>query len=240
MTSLGRGWALLGVAAATGLATALGGAVAMRLRSAMGLLLGFGAGAVTGVALFDLLPEALEISRDAISPATLTAAMALGFAAYLAFDRFALSLRPHRARRGHVRAALLTCHSLVDGLGIGLAFKVSAAAGAIVALGVLAHDLLDGANTVVLSLSGGASEPAARRWVAADAIAPAVGIALSSQLEVPPAVLATGLAVFAGLFLNIGLCELLPQSHARRPQPSTTLATFVGMGLIYVAVRLAG
>ena len=87
-----QGWALVGVGAATGFATMLGGMGALRLRSALGLLLGFGAGAVTGAALFDLLPEALEISRGAPPAETLMVAVACGFALYLAFDRLALRL----------------------------------------------------------------------------------------------------------------------------------------------------
>ena len=240
MTEPATGWALLGVGGAAAAATGLGGIAALRLGSAMGLLLGFGAGAVTGVALFDLLPQALEISQGAPSPTTLLTAAACGFAVYLVFDRLVLHLQPAGGRRGHARAALLTGHSLMDGLGVGLAFQVSTAAGLILALGVLAHDLLDGANTVVLSLSGGAGGRAARRWLAADALAPAAGIALSSRLAVPRPVLAMALAVFAGLFLNIGASELLPQSHLHRPRLSTTLATLAGMALIYGAVQLAG
>lgn len=240
MTADAGGWTLPAVALATAAATSVGGIAALRLGQAMGLLLGFGAGAVTGVALFDLLPEALQIGGGAVTAATLLAGTAVGFAAYLVFDRAVLHLQPEGAERGHLRAGLLTCHSLMDGLGIGLAFQVSTTAGLILALGVLAHDLLDGANTVVLSLSGGTGARAARRWLAADAVAPAVGMALASRLAVPAPWLALLLAVFAGMFLNIGAGELLPKSHLSRPRFTTTLATLAGMGMIYAAVRLAG
>lgn len=240
MTGPAHGWALLGVGVATAAATALGGIMALRIQAAMGLLLGFGAGAVTGVALFDLLPQALQIAGGGVSPGALLTAAAVGFVLYLLFDRAVLALQPQGAQRGHVRAGLLTCHSLMDGLGIGLAAQVSTAAGVILAVGVLAHDLLDGANIVTLSLSGGAARRAARRWLAADALAPLVGIALSSRLAAPGPDLALLLAGFAGMFLNIGAGELLPLSYLRRPKLSTTAATIAGMGLIYAAVQLAG
>ncbi|GAA3270441.1 hypothetical protein GCM10020258_44250 [Sphingomonas yabuuchiae] len=44
------------------LATLAGGLLALRLRNRIGLVLGVTAGIVVGVALFDLVPEALELA----------------------------------------------------------------------------------------------------------------------------------------------------------------------------------
>lgn len=230
-------WALLGVAVAAGAATSLGGLAALRLRADLGLLLGFGAGAVAGVAFFDLLPEAL--ADAAVSPMAVMTAAACGFAGYLLFDRAVLGLRTAGAARGHLRAGLLTTHSLMDGLGVGLAFKISTASGLILAAAVIAHDLLDGANTVSFSLSAGPGGATPRRWLAADALAPAVGIALSRLVSVSGPALALLLAIFAGMFLNVGASELLPQSYARRPRASTTAASLLGLALIYLVVQAA-
>ena len=71
--------------------------------------------------------------------------------------------RAERDRAGHLGPASLTAHSLLDGLGIGLAFQVAPAIGVVVAVAVLAHDVADGVNTVTLSLSGGGGQrPGAR------------------------------------------------------------------------------
>jgi ZIP family zinc transporter len=228
------------IGAATGAATLFGGALAFRFRSALDLFLGFSSGAVIGVALLDLLPEALDLGGTHFKPLTLTTAVAVGFALYLVVDRAALILsHGSEGHRGHLGPASLTAHSLMDGLGIGFAFQVSSAAGAIVAFAVLAHDFLDGANTVTLSLAGGAAPPTARRWLAADALAPILGIGIARLITVPADVLAVLLAVFAGFFLYIGASELLPRSHDRRPRLSTIAATALGLGFIYVVVRLA-
>ncbi|HLI67737.1 MAG TPA: ZIP family metal transporter [Caulobacteraceae bacterium] len=226
---------------ATGAATLVGGAVALRFRSALDLFLGFSSGAVIGVALLDLLPEALDIGGGAhFRSLTIATAVAVGFALYLAADRAALVLSEGaEGHRGHMGPASLTAHSLMDGLGIGFAFQVSTAAGVIVAVAVLAHDFLDGANTVTLSLAGGAATPTARRWLVADALAPLVGIGAARLVAVPASVLALLLAVFAGFFLYIGASELLPRSHDRRPRLSTAAATAIGLGFIYAVVRLA-
>jgi ZIP family zinc transporter len=225
---------------ATGLATLLGGALALRLTSGIGLLVGFGAGAVLGVSLFDLLPEALRLGAPTASPLSITAALACGFAAYLVIDRTVSAAARGGGWRGHLAAAALTAHSLMDGLGIGLAFHVSTAAGVIVALAVLAHDVLDGANTVTLALAGGMSRPAARLWLIADALAPLVGVSLAAFFAVTPSSLPPVLAVFAGCFLYIGAVELLPQSTRRGPGPWAAAATLAGLALIYLVVRLSG
>jgi ZIP family zinc transporter len=226
--------ALLGLAAAA--STLAGGVFALKLSRQIHLILGFSAGAVIGVALLDLLPEALQLGGRAETVAAFTAG---GFMAYLAADR-ALSTVGRGAGRGHLGAGSLTLHSLMDGLAIGLSFQVSAAAAAVVTLAVLAHDISDGVNTVNVSLAGSAGRTWARRWLLADAVAPLVGIFLSRLVSVPRGALGLALAAFAGFFLCIGASELIPASHQRHPRVWTTLTTLAGCAVIWVVVRLAG
>jgi zinc transporter ZupT len=229
---------LLGIV--TGLATLLGGVLALRFADKVHLVLGFSAGAVIGVALFDLLPEALSLSGG-LDPRTTVSATALGFVGYLVVDRALLAAASERSgHRGHLGAGSLTIHSLIDGLGIGLGFQVSVSVGLVLAIAVLAHDFSDGINTVNLSLAGTGRPGVARRWLMADALAPMAGIGLSRLIIVPSRELALLLALFAGFFLYIGASELLPESHHRYPRAWTTLATVIGMALIYGVVRLAG
>ena len=93
------------------------------LKDQLHLILGFSAGAVIGVTLFDLLPEALELAGDRYEASTSLAVTALGFATYLALDRFVL-LHGHSAdedhpHRGNAGAASLSFHSFLDGTGVG-------------------------------------------------------------------------------------------------------------------------
>jgi ZIP family zinc transporter len=231
-------WALLAATGlATGLATLFGGALALRFRQQIPLILGFSAGAVVGVALFDLAPEALTLAGPAAGPMAVMGLLGAGFGGYLLLDR---GLKAMAARGGgHLGPASLTLHSLLDGLGVGLAFQITPAIGVVVAVAVLAHDIADGVNTVTLSLAGGGGTPRARGWLIADAAAPLVGIAVTRFVSVGPSALGLIVALFAGFFLYIGASELAPASHRALPRPWTSVATLLGMGAIWLAVRLA-
>jgi ZIP family zinc transporter len=198
---------------------------------------------VIGVALFDLLPEALALGGKIASPQTVMGIMGAGFCGYMLLERgmgAAAEGAAKGGRAGHLGPASLTAHSLLDGLGIGLAFQVAPAIGVVVAAAVLAHDLADGVNTVTLSLSGGGGPERARGWLAADAAAPLVGIALTRLFTVGQGPLGLAIALFAGFFLYIGASALAPASHRAMPRLRTSLATLAGMAAIWIVVRLAG
>jgi ZIP family zinc transporter len=224
--------ALIGLA--TGLATFLGGGLALALKGRTRVLFGISAGAVLGVAVLDLAPEALRSASSPAAQVALIAWLAAGFVLYLLLDLALAAIGGGRlGHRAHVGPASLTIHSLFDGLAIGLAFRASTAIGAVVALVVIAHDLADGANTVALSLGGGSGMRAARRWLLADALAPLMGIALARMTPVPHSVVPYLLAVLAGGLGNVGLTALVGAS--RRPRDRwTLLAPLLGFAFMSV------
>ncbi len=231
---------LIGVALAAGVATYLGGSLALLARGRIRLILGFSAGAVVAVALADLLPESLVLAGPGKPPAEVFLWVAAAFAAYMVLDRVLQAISGGSStHRGQLGAASLTAHSFMDGLGIGLAFQVSAPAGLVLTFAVLAHDVSDGVNTVSLGLQARGGHRTARRWLIADTVAPALGIAAAQLVRVGAAQLALLLAAFAGVFLYIGASQLLPESQEQHPRPWTTVATIFGMVVVYLAVRLA-
>lgn len=233
------------IALCAGGATMLGGLLALRLRDRLHLILGFSAGAVVAVAFFDLLPEALNLGGQSYTSSMVVGFMAVGFLAYLLLDRVLLlhshahEEHEHTEVRGHIRAGSLSLHSLLDGVGVGLAFQVSSAVGLVVAVAVLAHDFSDGINTVNMITREGGSVRGALRWLWVDALAPIVGIALTLLVSVSSSVLGLLLAVFAGFFLYIGASDLIPESHHAHPTFWTTLMTLAGAAALYAIVRLA-
>jgi ZIP family zinc transporter len=244
--------ALPGVAAATGpvaplvfglaasAATLAGGLLGLRLASRIVLVLGVTAGIVLGVALFDLLPEALALGAPRLSARGVLTWVAVGLGGYMLVDRLLGGVQgATRARwRAHLGPATLTLHSFTDGLGIGIAFQVSPQVGWLVALAVLTHDVADGVNTVSLCVAA-ERHRAARVWLLANGAAPLLGVTAALVIHPAEATLAPLMAVFAGLFLYIGAGELLPRSHALDPRPRTTLAAIAGMALMATVTAMA-
>ncbi len=227
------------IAAAAFLSTLAGGLLALQLRDKLHLILGFSAGAVIGVAFFDLLPEAIATGQRFQGPAVILSWTALGFLAYLVMDRLLL-LHGESVPRGRFAAAVLCIHSLLDGIAIGLAFQTSHALGVVVAIGVLTHDFSDGINTMNIMLKNRGEHPSALRWLLIDAAAPVAGIALTRLFTLPGSAFGTALALFGGFFLYIGASDLIPESYHAHPKLLTTLTTLAGAGVLYAAISLIG
>src|SRR5450631_3339149 len=78
------------IAVAAFASTVAGGLLALTLRDKLHLILGFSAGAVIGVAFFDLLPEALSFGSPLHAPAAILSWTGLGFLCYLVLERILL------------------------------------------------------------------------------------------------------------------------------------------------------
>ena len=230
---------LLVVAAGAFLSTLVGGLLALRLRDKLHLILGFSAGAVIGVAFFDLLPEAVNFGAKFHSPAAILAWTALGFLFYLVLDRILL-FHGDSAPRGRFAAGVMCLHSLLDGIAIGLAFQASHEVGIIVAIAVLTHDFSDGINTTSIVLKNHGSRSTAFRWLLLDAVAPVIGVASTYFLTLPDSAFGTVLAFFAGFFIYIGASDLIPESYHAHPKFLTTAMTLAGAAVLYLAIALIG
>jgi ZIP family zinc transporter len=227
------------IAAAAFASTLAGGLLALRLRDKLHLILGFSAGAVIGVAFFDLLPEAINVGRRFHDPGAILSWSAIGFLSYLVLDRI-LSFHGAAVHRGGFTASVLCVHSLLDGVGIGLAFQTSRAVGIIMAIAVLTHDFSDGINTMNVVLKNRGARAAALSWLLLDAVAPVIGIASTSFFVLPGERFGVVLALFGGFFLYIGASDLIPESYHAHPKFLTTAMTLAGAAVLYLAITLIG
>jgi zinc transporter ZupT len=230
---------LVVIAAAAFLSTFLGGLLALKLHDKLHLILGFSAGAVIGVAFFDLLPEAIGFGERFHSPAVILSFTAVGFLSYLVLDRILL-FHGDAAPRGLFAAGILCVHSLLDGVAIGLAFQASHEIGIVVAIAVLTHDFSDGINTMNMVLRNHGDRARAFRWLIADALAPVLGIASTFFFSLPGEGFGAALALFAGFFLYIGASDLIPESYHAHPKFLTTAMTLGGAAVLYVVIALVG
>ncbi len=242
---------IIWISIATLVSTFLGGLFALRFKDKLHLILGFSAGAVIGVAFFDLLPEAINLSSKNYDVSYITSIMALGFVIYVILDRFIFlhshnheenerQPEQHVNKRGLLGAGSLSVHSFVDGAAVGLAFQVSNAVGIIVATAVLVHDFSDGINTVNMILKNSGTRKQAIKWLLTDSVAPILGILSTLFFSVPEATLGIILAIFSGFFLYIGASDLLPESHHNHPTVWTTFSTVLGVLVLYGAIKFAG
>jgi len=243
------------------IAILIGGSVALKLKDKFHLVLGFSAGAVLGVAFFDLIPEAFEIGSEFFDIHTIALFIAIGFVGYLLLDRLVFfhshqhsahdapnvedeSLHavhgnsPH-PKRGILGASSLILHTFFDGMAIGLAFQVSVEIGIIVSVGIIIHGFSDGLNTVGIILKNQGSRKTAIKFLALDAVAPVLGAFSTLFFTIPEQNLGIMLAVFGGFFLYIGASDLIPESHHAHPKFLTTAMTIVGMAVIFIAISIA-
>ena len=110
--------------------TSLGGAFALRHNDRLHYILSFTAGVLIGVVSFDLLPEIFEQAHEnAADPMNAMIALVAGFLLFHSLEKFVLvhhsqegAYTTHRHPHvGILSACALICHSVMDGIGIGLA-----------------------------------------------------------------------------------------------------------------------
>ncbi|WP_406211217.1 ZIP family metal transporter [Kitasatospora sp. NBC_01560] len=245
--------------------TLIGGYVAQRTGDRRHLVLGFAAGLMLGVVAFDLLPEALRQAPEEIHGVPQALLMfAAGFLAIHIVERavaihrghegeYAEHTHGHRHAHDHGRAAggnaapgigltaalALVGHSVMDGFAIGAAFQAGTTVGTVVAVAVVAHDFADGFNTYTITRLYGNDRRRALTLLAADALAPVTGAAITLLFTIPEQLLGLYLGFFAGFLLYLATSDILPEAHSPHPSRTTLLCTLAGVGFMWLVIGLA-
>ena len=170
---------------------------------------------------------------------------AAGFLAFLGLERYTAMHRTHEhvltaasyeQELGVLSAGGLCLHSFLDGVAIGAGFQTSTKLGLLIALGIIAHDLSDGLNTVTVVLAHGNPRRRALFWLTVDMLAPVLGAATTLLVNLN-GLLPWVLAFFAGSFLYIGASDLLPEAK-EDDSPLVGVATATGMLAIFLTTRM--
>ena len=242
----------IGLAAITAVATSAGGFLAIRSRDRLHLVLGLSAGLLLGLVAFDLLPEVFELNTQTFGNVRVVAiAFVLGFLALHFAEQLFGSHEPAESDYGHdhehslniagtLGAVAMAGHVFLDGLALGLAFKVSNAFGFAVFIAILAHAFSDGLNTVSLLIK---SEHWSKRVIyllGLDALMRISGAALGTYVVISNPVLAIYLATFAGFVIYLATSHILPEAHSRHPSRLTMLATITGVVVMWLIVGNIG
>ena len=218
----------------------------IRYKDRLHLILGFTAGVLLGVVSFDIFPEIINQAK--VYNYNPTGAMVALVAAFLIFHIIEKSIVIHHAHEegyaehkhphvGILSALALAGHSFLDGVGIGLGFKINPTVGAVVAIAVIAHDFTDGMNTVILMLTNKNTVARAKWFLLLDAIAPVIGVMMTLFVNFPNKFLFIYLGFFAGFLLYIGASDILPEAHSQRSSYKTIGLTVLGTLFIFIVTR---
>jgi ZIP family zinc transporter len=235
------------VALVSMVSTLVGGLVAAHIGDRRHLVLGLAAGLMLGVVGFDLLPEALEQAGGPVFG--VPAAMLTAAGGFLTLHVVERAMAMHRGNEGHfgehshavpsiglTAAAALVFHSLLDGVGIGVAYQAGAAVGGAVAVAVIAHDFADGFNTFTITTLYRNARGRAFTLLGLDAVAPVVGAVLGTMIRLPPLAVGLYLGYFAGVLLYLATADILPEAHADHESLATLGLTVAGVALMWVVV----
>jgi ZIP family zinc transporter len=236
------------LAAATVVATTLGGVIALRARDRLHLVLGLAAGLLLGLVSFSLLPEVFEMSSGTLLGApSVSVALIGGFLLLHLFEKFSGSHEPAESDYGHdhkhssnvtgtVGAFAMALHVFLDGLAIGVAFSIDEKLGIAVFAALLVHAFSDGLNTVAMLVKSNKWTKKGVWLLGVDAIARISGAAIGSSLALSENVTALYLAAFSGIVIYLATSHILPEAHANHATRWTLVSTLVGVAIMWALV----
>jgi ZIP family zinc transporter len=234
-------------AAITVIATTLGGYVALKSKDKFHLVLGLSAGLLLGLVGFDLLPEVFEMNTGSfLGVPQVSVAILAGFLSLHIIEGVFGSHEPAESDYGHdhehqnvagtLGALAMGGHVFLDGVGLGVAFKVSNSLGYAVFLAVLVHAFSDGLNTVSLIVKSGHWTKKSLRLLAVDAVARIGGASVGTYLVLSDSLLALYLALFSGFVIYLATSHILPEAHSRHSSRWTFFATMIGVLIMWGVV----
>ena len=236
------------LAAATAVATAAGGAIALRARDRLHLVLGLSAGLLLGLVAFDLLPEVFEMSSSNLLGApAVSVAIVGGFLLLHVYERFFGSHEPAESDYGHdhkhsanlagsVGALAMGVHVFLDGLALGVAFAIDEKLGIAVFVALLVHAFSDGLNTVSLLIKSGKWSRKAIWLLGVDSVARISGAAIGASITISGNLTAIYLAAFSGILIYLATSHILPEAHARHESRWTLISTLAGVAIMWALV----
>ncbi|MCX6721327.1 MAG: permease [Candidatus Staskawiczbacteria bacterium] len=239
-------WQVIIFSIATFVSTFLGGLFAIKFKNRIHQVMAFAAGVLLGVVAFDILPEIInQIKEYNFSSINAMVALVAGFLVFHILEKSILIYHCHNEecaqhKHPHIGAAAalaLVGHSFLDGVGIGLGFKINALVGVFVAIAVISHDFTDGMNTVTLMLSHKNTDRRAKEFLFLDSLAPVLGAVSTLFFNIPPYFLFLYLGFFAGFLLYIGASDILPEAHSKKSSYGMMALTILGSLLIFIITR---
>jgi ZIP family zinc transporter len=137
---------------------------------------------------------------------------------------------------GALGALAMGGHVFLDGLALGVAFKVSSDLGIAVFIALLVHAFSDGLNTVSFLVKSGKWGRKGIWLLGVDAVARISGAALGTTFAVNDNFVGLYLALFAGIVIYLATAHILPEAHSRHKSRYTIMATILGVLVMWSLV----
>ena len=187
-------------------------------------LVSYAVGALLGVSLLAILPEAL----DALPPTHVFATLLVGILLFFVLEKLVLWRHCHTHDcEVHESAAGVVLigdafHNFVDGAVIAAAVMTSVPLGVSTAIAVAAHEIPQEVGDFAILLHAGFSRRSALILNATSAAAGAAGALLAVLfLDAVPRLLPYCLALAAASFLYVAMADLIPGLHRGRTDGSS-------------------
>jgi zinc and cadmium transporter len=207
-------------------------------------LVSYAVGALLGVALLELLPEALET----LAPAQAFATLLVGILVFFMLEKMVL-LRHCHTDECHVHGAAAPLvligdafHNFIDGATICAAVLTSVPLGVNTAIAVAAHEIPQEVGDVAILLAAGYSR---RRALTLNVVSGAAGLlgalAAWAAVETVPGIRPFILALSSASLLYIAMSDLIPGLHRGTGDTSAVRQVFLiaaGIGTVVLFGRL--
>lgn len=245
---------IVGMGLAGGLVSVLAAAALSRAitPTTVGWLISYAIGAMLGAVFLDLIPHAVESSRDIHE---LTGTLLAGILGFFVLEKLVLwrhchhdhceAHDAHPVSHDHGRSGMLiligdTFHNFVDGVLIAAAFLENTQLGIVTAVAIIAHEVPQELGDFVVLLHSGYSRRRALLFNALSGLATVVGgvlayFALSEIREAVPFML----AVAAASMIYVAVADLIPGLH-KRTELRATLQQVLLITLGVVTIWLVG
>ena len=230
--------------------TGLGGLLALRSRDSMHLILGLSGGLLLGLVGFDLIPEVFELNSGRAG--NIPWVMVLFIAGFMLLHMTEILSGAHEKvesdygndhehrhgiTAGLIGAGAMVVHVFLDGVAIGVSFRVSNALGIAVTIAVVAHAFSDGLNTVALLINTGNWKRSSVLLLILDGIARVGGATLGTFIAINDSLLGGYLSLFAGMLIYLATSHILPEAHSKHPSRLTLLSTLAGLGFMFIVIN---
>jgi zinc transporter, ZIP family len=233
------------LALGTALATGLGAIPFVGGRGRSRTWLGSANAAASGAMLAASVALLLEGFKR--SPWGVAVGAVVGVVAIAGIQRL-LRRRPHvhmgslqgvDAARAFTIVAVMTAHSVAEGVGVGVAFGGGEALGIFITVAIAVHNVPEGLAISLVLVPRGASVASAAMWSVFSSVPqPLIAVPAFLFVETFRAVLAPGLGFAAGAMVWMVASELLPEAWAEGT-PRGTVVWGTGAFLAMTALQVA-